>query len=275
MYSSLFHVYRNIPLGRETLMQSMYFCKLLDLGLTVYIPESKQFLMYFDHDAIQVDLDSSYLASPKTAVERVRELAGKEGIQIHFYRPKHYTAKAFPDIHPDFDFMTCPRSISDLSSKIGLGFIGQKVRRIINSARFPVLMPSPVFKQWKSLVVMFGGSENALTALRFGIWISQKAGLPLKVLTHLEKDETYYRERIRKAGIENQMGADALDWEMLNGGSFEESLYAIPHDSLVLMGAYGRRRVRKALFGSKLEKAQSVLCNNLLLTGPAAALQPA
>jgi nucleotide-binding universal stress UspA family protein len=268
-------VYRNIPLGRETLMQSMYFCKLLDLGLTVYIPESKQFLMYFDHDAIQVDLDSSYLASPKTAVDRVRELAEKEGIQIHFYRPKHYTAKEFPDIHPDFDFMTCPRSISDLSSKIGLGFIGQKVRRIINSARFPVLMPSPVFKQWKSLVVMFGGSENALTALRFGIWISQKAGLPLKVLTHLEKDEAYYRERIRKAGIENQMGADALDWEMLNGGSFEENLYAIPHDALVLMGTYGRRGVRKALFGSKLEKAHSVLCNNMLITGPAAAVQAA
>ena len=26
MYSSLLHVYRNIPLGRETLMQSIHFC---------------------------------------------------------------------------------------------------------------------------------------------------------------------------------------------------------------------------------------------------------
>lgn len=26
MYSTLLHVYRNIPMGRETLMQSIYFC---------------------------------------------------------------------------------------------------------------------------------------------------------------------------------------------------------------------------------------------------------
>ncbi|MGD8369162.1 MAG: universal stress protein [Desulfobacterales bacterium] len=275
MYSSLFHVYRNIPLGRETLMQSIYFCKLLDLGLTVYIPESKQFLMYFDHDAVQVDLDNSYLASPNTAPDRVRELAEKEGIEVRFYRPKHYTAKEFPDVRPDFDFMTCPRTISDLSSKIGLGFIGQKVRRIISNARFPVLMPSPVFKQWRSLVVMFGGSENALKALRFGLWISRKAELPLKVLTHLEQQEDYYRGKVQEAGLEKEMETTATKWELLNGGSFEENLYAIPHDALVLMGAYGGGKIRNALFGSKLEKAQSNLCNNLLITGPAATVQSA
>jgi nucleotide-binding universal stress UspA family protein len=275
MYSSLFHVYRNIPLGRETLMQSIYFCKLLDLGLTVYIPESKQFLMYFDHDAVQVDLDASYLSSPKTATARVRELAEKEGIEVRFYRPKNYTAKEFPDVRPDFDFMTCPRSISDRSTKIGLGFIGQKVRRIISSARFPVLMPSPVFKQWKSLVVLFGGSDNSLKALRFGLWISRKAELPLKVLTHLEQQEDYYRGKIQEAGLDRELEAVASKCKMLNNGSFEEDLYAIPHDALVLMGAYGGGKIRKALFGSKLEKAQSNLCNNLLITGPAAALQSA
>ena len=275
MYSTLLHVYRNIPMGRETLMQSIYFCKLLDLGLTVYIPESKQFLMYFDHDAVQVDLDSSYLASPKTASARVRELAEKEGIQIRFYKPKEYTASRFPDIRPEFDFMTCPRSISDLSSKIGLGFIGQKVRRIINSARFPVLMPSAVFKEWKSLVVMFGGSDNALRALRYGLWVKKKSSLPLMVLTHLEKNENDYRQRIREAGLEKQLEAADVDWKMLGHGTFEENLYAIPHDALVLMGAYGRGKIRKAIFGSKLEKAQSVLCSNLLITGPSAAVQSA
>jgi nucleotide-binding universal stress UspA family protein len=122
---------------------------------------------------------------------------------------------------------------------------------------------------------MFGGSDNALTALRFGLWISRKSGLELKVLTHLEKDEDYYLDRIRNAGLEKQMETGAASWERLNGGSFDENLYAIPHDALVLMGAYGRGRIRKALFGSKLEKAQSMLCNNLLITGPAASVQSA
>ncbi len=275
MYSSLFHVYRNIPMGRETLMQSIYCCKLLDMGLTAYIPESKQFLMYFENDAVQVDLDSSYLAFPETAADRVRALAEEEGVRIRFYRPRHYTAREFPDIRPDFDFMTCPRSISDLSSKIGLGFIGQKVRRIIQSARFPVLMPSPVFKPWQSLVVMFGGSDNSLTALRFGLWMARKSELPLKILTHLEAGEDTYLDRVRKAGLEMDVEKTATNWQMLNHGSFEENLYAIPHDALVLMGAYGRGRIRKAFFGSKLEKSQSMLCNNLLITGPGTAVRTA
>ena len=122
---------------------------------------------------------------------------------------------------------------------------------------------------------MYGGSDNALNALRFGLWISRKSGLALKVLTHLEMDENYYFDRIREAGMEEEMEAGAARWEMLESGSFDENLYAIPHDALVLMGAYGRGRIRKALFGSKLEKVQSMLCNNLLITGPAAAVQSA
>ena len=59
MQANLFHVFRNTPLGRETLMQSIYFCRLLDVGLTLYIPDSVRFMMYFDHDAVQVDLDQS------------------------------------------------------------------------------------------------------------------------------------------------------------------------------------------------------------------------
>jgi hypothetical protein len=51
-----------------------------------------------------------------------------------------------PDIQPNFDFMTCPRTISYLSSKIGLGYSGLRVRRIVNSARLPVLLSSPAFK---------------------------------------------------------------------------------------------------------------------------------
>ena len=66
MEERLLHVFRNTPLGRETLLQSLYFCKTLDVSLQVYVPQSTQFLIYFDHDAVQVDLDGSYLTSPAT-----------------------------------------------------------------------------------------------------------------------------------------------------------------------------------------------------------------
>ncbi len=59
--------------------------------------------------------------------------------------------------------MCCPRSISDMSSKIGLGYIGPRVRRIVKSARFPVLITSPAYREWQRIAVFFGGSTNAVT----------------------------------------------------------------------------------------------------------------
>jgi hypothetical protein len=45
-------------------MQSVYFCNMLDIGLDIYIPDANSFMMYFDKEAVQVDLDRSYLADP-------------------------------------------------------------------------------------------------------------------------------------------------------------------------------------------------------------------
>ena len=84
MHANLFHVYRNTPLGRETLMQSIYFCKTLDLELIVYIP-----------DAVRL------------------------------------------------------------------------------------LLTAPVFKPWKSIAVLFGGSDSAMNALRSGIQLARRSGFPL------------------------------------------------------------------------------------------------
>lgn len=159
MDAQLFHIFRNTPLGRETLLQSIYFCNITGASLVIYIPEYTKFLMYFENDVVQVDLDDSYLTSPETSMEHARQLTESGGVTPGFLKPRHYTASTLPDIPVNFDIMCCPRSISDLSAKIGLGFIGSKVRKIIKVASFPVLITSPVFKEWKSVMVFFGGSS--------------------------------------------------------------------------------------------------------------------
>ena len=200
MDQQLFHIFRNTPLGRETLLQSLYFCSQLGVSPVVYIPEHTKFLMYFDNDVIQVDLDSSYLTAPESAREHATALISEAGLSPRFLTPKHFTASTLPDIKTDFDFMCCPRSITDLSSKIGLGYIGPRVRRIVQSARFPVLMTSPVFKPWKSIAVFFGGSQNALRALRLGLGIHRVTGMPLDIFTQIEKGtEAEYRNSIETA----------------------------------------------------------------------------
>ena len=273
MDAQLFHIFRNTPLGRETLLQSIYFCKKIGASLIIYIPEFTKFLMYFENDVVQIDLDGSYLTLPETALKHAKELLDQGKIKARFLEPKNYTASTLPDISTNFDFMCCPRSISDLSSKIGLGYIGPRVRRIVNSARFPVLITSPVFKKWRSIAVFFGGSANAVNAMKLGFRISRESGMPLSVFTHVENvSKESCEEIIKNENLEKEMNRYVSKWHMFESGKFEENLYDVPHDALVVMGAYGHSLIRNIFFGSKMEKIQSTITNNFLIAGPNYAL---
>ena len=137
MHPNLFHVFRNTPLGRETLMQSLYFCKTLDVGLTLCIPDAVHFMMYFARDAVQ-----------------------------------------------------------------------------------------------------------------------------------LERDPGYYEQRIREAGLEKPLAQCCRDRYQFADGEFANNLYELPHDTLILSGAYGHGLIKNILFGSKVEIAQATLTNSVLVSGP-------
>ena len=269
MENRLLHIFRNNPFGRETLLQSIYFCNKVGASPVIYIPKTTKFLMYFDNDVVQVDLDKSYLISPETAIQRATELVEQGGISARFLDPKHFTASTLPDIHTNFDYMSCPRSVSDMSSKIGLGYIGPRVRRIVRSARFPVLITSLVYKEWKSIAVFFGGSANAIKALRLGFHIARASGIQLDVFTQTEKfSKKDYRQMIKDRNLQEEMDLYVKQWHFFENRVFEENLYDVPHDALVILGAYGHGVIRNIVFGSKMEKIQSTISNNLLIAGP-------
>ncbi len=269
MCSKLLHIFRNTPLGRETLFQSIYFCKQLDILPVVYIPRFTKFLMYFKNDVVQIDLDDSYLTSADTAIERITAMMEQEEIQPRFIEPKNFTASTLPDLPTNFDFMCCPRSMSDLSSKIGLGHIGAKVRWIIKYAHFPILLTSPVFKKWKSIAVFFGGSTNGLKALRLGFRLSRISGMPLDIFTQLEDNtQQGYKQIIKDEDLEDSLNQNIRKWHFFKSGKFEDNLYHVPHDALVVLGAYGYGLIKEMLFGGKMEKIQATISNNLLIAGP-------
>ncbi len=269
METTLFHVFRNTPQGRESLMQSLYFCGQNKTSIVIYVPEHTKFLMYFDNDVVQVDLDGSYLTDPSTAVDHARSLAEDAGITPRFFQPKNFTASTLPDVPVDFDYMGCPRIISDLSEKISIGHIGPKVRRIINSARFPVILSSPLYRAWDSIIVFFGGSVNAVKALKLGVRLSRVTGKPLDMLTHGgRKDQAHYEEILRQRGLEQVVKENVREWYFFQNTTFEHDLWHVPLNSLVVMGAYGHGVVREVLFGSTMEMAQSVLTNILFIVGP-------
>jgi nucleotide-binding universal stress UspA family protein len=265
----LFHIFRNTPLGRETLLQSLYFCKTVGCTPEIYIPESTRFLMYFENDVTQVDLDGSYLTIPETGRAHAEALAEKSGLKASFLVPKNFTAHGLPDIPTYFDFMCCPRSISDLSSKIGLGHIGPRVRRIVQAARFPVLITSSVFKAWNSITVFFGGSQNAFNALRLGLRIARQSGKPLNMFTQVEKgDADHYRQMVSDVDLMADWERYGNEWQFFEEGNLEDNLFNVDHDALLILGAYGHGLIKDIMFGSKMERIQGTMPNNLLLVGP-------
>lgn len=269
MKNELLHVFRNTPFGRETLLQSIYFCQKTKVTLKVYVPKHSQFLMYFQNEIATVELNKSFLRSPKTAQAHAEEIIAERGLKPNFLIPKRFTASTLPDLPVDFDFMTLPRSISDLSTKIGLGHIGPKVRSIIKNASFPVLIPTPVFKEWNSITTFFGGSRNAVKAFKLGIKLSRLSGLPLKVFTHAKtKSKAHYREQLKEDELFADIEKGRIEWLFFNKGNFRENLYAVPHDSLVIVGAYGHGVIKEVIFGSMMEEIQTVLPNNMLIVGP-------
>jgi len=265
MKKHLLHVFRNTPLGRETLLQTAYSCQQLQLPLDVYIPVDKKFLFYFGGEVIQVDLDSSYLFDPQTAQKHVEQtLSQHPGLKYQYIGHKSYTATGLPDLPTEFSVMTCPRSIGGVSSRIGLGHIGPKVRKIVQQATFPILIPGAVFKPWQKIVVLYGGSSSAGKALHLAHIIQQRSQRPLQIIS--VGDRAVLETMLKEQGLWEQISAH--DWQVLPEKKLKKKhLYQIPHDALVVLGAYGHGPI-KALFGSSMELIQSQLPNPLLIVGP-------
>ena len=265
----LLHIFRNTPFGRETLMQSAFFCQQMGMPIDIYVPRESQFLMYFEHGVVTVDLDRSYLRSPDSAHGHAREIIEGLGIEHSFFEPTRFTA-GLPDLRSDYAFMSCPRSISDLSTKIGLGHIGSRVRAIVKQAPFPVLIPATAFKQWTRVVCFFGGSANAVLALRCAREVSRRSKARLTIFTEVEAERGAYQRQLEQEGLAEDLEEGRVEWLCFESSDLREDLYAVDSDALVVAGAHGHGVARDLVFGSKLELIQSELPNPMVIVGPSA-----
>jgi hypothetical protein len=269
MKNQLFHVFENTPFGREIFLQSIFFCKMTGLHLKVLIPNHLQFLMYFSREVVTIDLPKSFFTGTGTAREHVKDLVQAAGADASFLEPKGYTASTLPDIPTDFSFMACLRSNSDISSKFPLGHIGAEVRSIIKNAEFPILIPTPIYKEWKRIIVFFGGSINKVKALRLGIRLQLLSGVPMMLFTYAEnKPKTYYEEILEEHNILSGIKLGGVEWLFAEKGHFKEALYDVPPDGLIVAGAYGHGLIKEVLFGDLMEEMHALLPNNMIIVGP-------
>jgi len=270
MSRALFHIFRNSPLGRENLLQSIYFCqKLRNLPITVFQPTATQCAMYFDSDVVTIDLDSTYTQYEETSCKRIEELVAASGLNWEVYAPTDFTAGTIPNLPPNWTIMACPRAISEKASRIGLGHIGPKVRAIVKHTSFPVFIPCLCFKPWNSVTGFFGGSELGLRAVRIALSIAEQADLPLKLFTQFQgANRAECEKRLSEANLSDTFTVDDVPWEFFDSGSIQENLYTVPYDSLVVVGAAGHSLMHEFVFGSNLELIQSTLANPIVVVGP-------
>ncbi len=269
MKKQLFHIFSNVPFGRHMLMQSVYFCRKTQTSLAVHIPQYDQLLMYFENEAVTVYLNKDFLKSPETAEKHVNEIVRQGGLEPNFVEPISFTASRLPDIPVNFEYMSCPRSISDLSAKISLGHMESTVRNIVRQALFPVLIPTPAYTEWKSVTAFFDGSQHSVKTMKIGIDISKRSGFPLFVLTHAEKSpRSHYQEILKKNELFEGIRKGEIEWLFFEKGDFSENLYEVPFHSLIITGAYGHGLIKELLFGSRMEEIHTILPNNMLIVGP-------
>jgi nucleotide-binding universal stress UspA family protein len=272
MNISLFHIYRNTPLGRENLLQSAYLCdRLGSTTLHLYCPSATQAIIYFSHGPVTVTLDGSYIHGKETARAEARDILSGTGVKYDYFEPKDFTADTIVDLPAEWSMMACPRVISESSGRIGLGRLGPKVRAIVKAAPFPVFIPCGAYKPWTSVTAFFGGSAVGLRAVEVGVDIAERTGMPLTVVTQVV--DPAHGDRCRQALAD----AEVLDkiehtedwsWQRFETGTLEDNLMRVAHDSLVVVGAAGDSLIRELIFGSKLELIQTTLPNPIVVVGP-------
>jgi hypothetical protein len=259
------HVFRNTPMGKETLRQAADFTKKINGSLQVYIPESDRFMLYFERDAVEITLDKSYLYSSQTAPGIMRTVLEDVGFKAQRLYAKTKTASVLPDIETDFNFISLPKVMTEPKGKLFSQSIGSGVRRVVKASTAPAIIGPGRFADWESIHVFFGGSEHSLKALRWAQLIGKEAGVPVNVITMIEADKSQddYKSIVKKGSV-SPIG---ISWEFVQNKSPIEVFNFINRKSLVIMGAYGSNKIRRSLFGSKTEMALSINANLLMLVG--------
>ncbi|NOZ78601.1 MAG: hypothetical protein GXP48_05370 [Acidobacteria bacterium] len=260
------HVFRNTPVGRETLLGALHLCSMTGMQLYLYRPEVPRFTLQFEDELIEVPLDASYVQDHRTAKRHAEELCAGKRSTIHWIKTHHQLASTLPVIPDDFDLMTCPHSLAGQGHERGGGIVGSRVRRLIRTAPHPVIiLPAPLV-EWDQITVFFEGSSHAVCALAWARALAKAAGMTYQVFT---QDEGHAVARASQALESNGWLKEVQQrWRILPKGPFENNLWEVPRTSLVVAGAFGSSGVKARLFGSRTEMLLSQLVNPFFLVGP-------
>jgi hypothetical protein len=264
---SMFHLFLNEPYGREHLLQSAYLAKSVDLPLTVCMPRTAQFLMYCNRTVITVRLDSTYLDNIATAESHVRSLLAPFDVKFKLFEPDTVAAGTLPEIPTAWSVMTCPRAVSALPQGLHQKHLGPNPRLLLKHVRFPIFVPCSVALSWRSVSVFVDSTPAGLAAAKIGVEIAHRAELPLAMFEVVADGTT--REQNMVEDVLASMSTLKLARTRSSSSrldTWDDALYEIPRDSLVVLGAE-RRKIWQRLRHARSKGLADLLPNPLLVTG--------
>lgn len=258
MNTRFLHVYEDTLQGREALLQTAHFCRLLDAAPVVYIPRTQRFLMYLENRITQVDL--AVFPKDERAMDlafgHASEILADSGLDARFFTPVHWTSQSLPDLPADFDFMNCPLpGNGELPVYSDLG-----MRRLPREAPFSVLLPTPQFKAWQSIALFQYEGKKSEKSFILGRRMAEKAGVPLDLFCFGRKDK---QERAFLDFIET--GSRHLRHVLFFDKRDEDAWTRIPEDALLLLDALSGTWLGNRFFPSFQKKVRARLKDNPML----------
>jgi nucleotide-binding universal stress UspA family protein len=133
----------------------------------------------------------------------------------------------------------------------GGAILGSTAQSVVRLSGKPVLVTPEKFREIKSMALAYDGSTPAHNALKLAAELSQRAGWPLSVII-ITDDQALGEKRSQKA--RDLLSPFKIDSATIirKGKEDKELLRFIQEGSadLLVMGAYGRNRLRELLVGS-------------------------
>lgn len=267
MQLKVIHVYRNTPLGRETLIQAADFVKKINGELNIFLPEYDRILYYFENDATEIRLDESYLYFREQARSRMEKALKLIGVEAHIVDVSTQTASNLPGLYAtNYDVLSLPRVMVERQGQLHLPAVGAGVRQVVKNSAAPALIAPGRFHDWTDVQVLFGGSKYSMIALKWGLAISKNMGIPVRLISAVaDSDE---KQRYENTLAEEGIATTAFDdWIFIESNSPVAVLNEIQRTSLIVMGAYGHGRIHSKLFGSKTELIMKNTASLIMLIG--------
>lgn len=134
-------------------------------------------------------------------------------------------------------------------------FGGATLEAVVRQCNKPIFITPKSFRRISKLLVAYDGSNKANKALQLAGFLAEKLGIPATILT-VSENRQVQNKYLEEA--ETYLSPYEVETELIGvSGNPEKNIVKVAGEKdcdLIVMGAFGRTRIREAILGSTTEQ---------------------